>query len=570
MLLGGDEIGRTQRGNNNAWCQDNEISWYDWSETPSSARAARVHAAADRAAPRAPGVPAAAASCAGRRSNGSGLPDVWWFRPDGRKMTRRDWQRRRARARACSSTAARSRRPARAARTIEDDSFLLLFNAHHEDRAFTLPRRRFGAQWALELSTADPTVEAGSATLRRPHRGRGDLALDRDPEAGRVTRAPRRGSATARLELRATYRLQLTPDVRVRRRARARPLPARPRHLAPVPVSRRSRPAAGSTHGYDVVDPRRLSEELGGAQEFRRCAATARDAGMGMILDVVPNHMAADDANRVLGRPRAARAVLRHRPRDRPPPAVLRHRRPRRRPPGGSGGVRGDPRAGAGAGARRADRRRSASTTPTGWPTPPATSRGCATRGVERVWVEKILDPGERLRDWPVCGTVGYEFLNDVCALFVDPAGEEALTALWESGSGDRRSFGEVGFRGEARAGARHVLARGRAARPRAGRTAAGATPYGARIGILEPRPLRSRHCRSTGPTSTRRRGRVDRRGPPRDRPPGSSPDIARDACCSKPPRRRASSPAFSRRRRRSWPRASRTRPSTATAGCWR
>ena len=48
--------------------------------------------------------------------------------------------------------------------------------------------------------------------------------------------------------------------------------------------------------------------------------------------------------------------------------------------------------------------------------------------GVEHVWVEKILDPGERLRDWPVEGTVGYEFPNDVCALFVDPAGEAPLT----------------------------------------------------------------------------------------------------------------------------------------------
>ncbi len=65
-------------------------------------------------------------------------------------------------------------------------------------------------------------------------------------------------------------------------------------------------------------------------------------------------------------------------------------------------------------------------------------------RGAEHVWVEKILDPGERLRDWPVSGTVGYEFLNDACALFVDPAGEATLTALWEQVSGDRREFGEV------------------------------------------------------------------------------------------------------------------------------
>jgi (1->4)-alpha-D-glucan 1-alpha-D-glucosylmutase len=69
-----------------------------------------------------------------------------------------------------------------------------------------------------------------------------------------------------------------------------------------------------------------------------------------------------------------------------------------------------------------------------------------AERGAGRVWVEKILGPGERLRDWPVCGTVGYEFMNDVCALFVDPVGERGLTRLWESVSGDPRPFGDVAF----------------------------------------------------------------------------------------------------------------------------
>jgi (1->4)-alpha-D-glucan 1-alpha-D-glucosylmutase len=60
------------------------------------------------------------------------------------------------------------------------------------------------------------------------------------------------------------------------------------------------------------------------------------------------------------------------------------------------------------------------------------------------VWVEKILDPGERLRpSWPVEGTVGYEFLNDAAALFVDPAGEERLTALWNELAGDARPFSE-------------------------------------------------------------------------------------------------------------------------------
>ena len=67
-------------------------------------------------------------------------------------------------------------------------------------------------------------------------------------------------------------------------------------------------------------------------------------------------------------------------------------------------------------------------------------------RGVEHVWVEKILDPGEPLRDWPVDGTVGYEFLNDVCALFVDPAGEAPLTDLWVEVSGDDRRFADWAF----------------------------------------------------------------------------------------------------------------------------
>jgi (1->4)-alpha-D-glucan 1-alpha-D-glucosylmutase len=66
--------------------------------------------------------------------------------------------------------------------------------------------------------------------------------------------------------------------------------------------------------------------------------------------------------------------------------------------------------------------------------------------GAEHVWVEKILDPGERLRDWPVSGTTGYEFLNDVAALYVDPAGEAPLTDLWVEVSGDDRRFAEYAF----------------------------------------------------------------------------------------------------------------------------
>ena len=64
--------------------------------------------------------------------------------------------------------------------------------------------------------------------------------------------------------------------------------------------------------------------------------------------------------------------------------------------------------------------------------------------GVEHVWVEKILEPGERLRDWPVEGTTGYEFANDVTALFVDPAGEEPLTRWYAESTGETRSFDAI------------------------------------------------------------------------------------------------------------------------------
>ena len=126
----------------------------------------------------------------------------------------------------------------------------------------TLPRRRFGAQWALELSTADPTAEPGSRPPRRPHRGHGHRALDRGPEAGRVSAPP--------LELRATYRLQLTRPTSASPTARAlvpylRDLGISHLYLSPSlqarprlhPRLRRDRPARASR------------DELGGPEELR-------------------------------------------------------------------------------------------------------------------------------------------------------------------------------------------------------------------------------------------------------------------------------------------------------------
>jgi isoamylase len=162
MLLGGDELCRSQGGNNNAWCQDTEISWYDWAL---SDRALEMRDFVKRL------IRLRREHCTFRREtflrgqpvNDSPLPDVWWFRVDGRRMTARDWEHGEAvlgmflNGQAIASPGPRGEE-------VEDDSFVLLFNAHAEDREFKLPRRRMGVRWELELCTADASAQPGSAS----------------------------------------------------------------------------------------------------------------------------------------------------------------------------------------------------------------------------------------------------------------------------------------------------------------------------------------------------------------------------------------------------------------------
>lgn len=244
---------------------------------------------------------------------------------------------------------------------------------------------------------------------------------------------------------RCTYRVQLTPALGFRAVREivlpyVRELGVSHLYLSPVLKARH-----GSTHGYDVVDPTRVSAELGGEDELRLLCEEARAAGLGTIVDVVPNHMAAsEEENRYWRDPE-----LRARFFDWDP---------------GSGWYRRFFDIGELAGVRvenpdvfeethakalelvaggvvdglRIDH-------PDGLANPRAYLEQLRERGVRRVWVEKILEPGESLRaDWPVEGTTGYEFANDVTALFVDPAGEEPLTELYAELTGERRSFAEV------------------------------------------------------------------------------------------------------------------------------
>jgi len=154
MLLGGDELGRTQRGNNNAYCQDNEISWYDWEHVDDDLlEYTRRLIALRREHP----VLRRRRWFQGRSIRGS--VDLGWCKPDGAEMSDDDWDD------AASAPAVgiflngdaitdRDRRGQR----VTDDSFLLLFNGHADAIDWTLPKQ-WGQWWELITDTGDPGQE---------------------------------------------------------------------------------------------------------------------------------------------------------------------------------------------------------------------------------------------------------------------------------------------------------------------------------------------------------------------------------------------------------------------------
>jgi isoamylase len=152
MLLGGDEMGRTQHGSNNAWCQDNEISWFDWDVDEAGERLrqfTRRLIALRREHP----VFRRRQFLHGTEEEGSGLPDAWWFRTDGRRMTKRDWET--AHTVGMFLNGEEIAAPDEHGNRVVDDSFLLLFNGSHDDCDFRLPPGRFGRRWWVELRTDD-------------------------------------------------------------------------------------------------------------------------------------------------------------------------------------------------------------------------------------------------------------------------------------------------------------------------------------------------------------------------------------------------------------------------------
>jgi glycogen operon protein len=155
MLLGGDEMSRSQEGNNNPWCVDSELTWFDWELAEREGDLVDFTRRLIALRTNHP-VLRRAYFLTGEEPLGSGLPDAWWFRPDGLRMTRRNWQDGEARCLGVFLNGMEIPGTDAAGERITDDSFLILFNAGNDPVDFRLPTRRFGAMWVVELTTAEP------------------------------------------------------------------------------------------------------------------------------------------------------------------------------------------------------------------------------------------------------------------------------------------------------------------------------------------------------------------------------------------------------------------------------
>ena len=162
MLLAGDEVGRTQRGNNNAYCQDNEMSWFDWHQADRDllefARTAiefrKQHCNFRRRR-----------FFQGRPIRGNEVGDIGWFKPDGEHMSEEDWNSGFAKSIGVYLNGDAIPGVGRRGEPLHDDSFYLLFNAHHEAMDFVLPDGPWGKRFEKVFDTT--RLENGRARAMR-------------------------------------------------------------------------------------------------------------------------------------------------------------------------------------------------------------------------------------------------------------------------------------------------------------------------------------------------------------------------------------------------------------------
>jgi glycogen operon protein len=162
MLVAGDEISRTQNGNNNAYCQDNEISWLDWAKadtkllefTRKLIQLRKNHPVFCRRR-----------WYKGLPIKGVGLEDIAWFQPEGTEMTEENWNQDFAKSLGVFLNGRGLRAVGPRGEHIMDDSFYIIFNAHHESLPFTLPPQKFGRNWIKLLDTSQNYLEEKGETF---------------------------------------------------------------------------------------------------------------------------------------------------------------------------------------------------------------------------------------------------------------------------------------------------------------------------------------------------------------------------------------------------------------------
>jgi glycogen operon protein len=286
MICGGDEIGRTQRGNNNAYCQDNETSWHDWDlDEPRRALLAftrrlvalrREHPALRRDA-----------FSRGREIRGESVPDRTWLRHDGEPMNDADWTNPATSSLAMLTAGSCLEVFDEKGAPLEDDDLLFMLNASGVDLDFRVPSletRGRGAPWCLLVDTAADgaceMVDPGQSTRLTAR----SLKLFARRALGPSGLSGARGVPTS------TYRLQLHAKFGFNDAAAIVDyldlLGAGGVYLSPVLRAER-----GSTHGYDVVDHSVLNPELGSDADFAALTDALAARGMERMADFVPNHV---------------------------------------------------------------------------------------------------------------------------------------------------------------------------------------------------------------------------------------------------------------------------------------
>lgn len=157
MIAHGDEMGRTQNGNNNVYCQDSDLSWIDWSQVSDNANLVAFTKRLLEIRRDHPVFRRRRFLAGGPLGEGISERDIAWLTPNGRLMTQEDWGFTSGKSIMVYLNGSAIAEPDERGQRVVDDSYLLCFNAYHEDIDFTLPDAVLGGSWKLQIDTTEET-----------------------------------------------------------------------------------------------------------------------------------------------------------------------------------------------------------------------------------------------------------------------------------------------------------------------------------------------------------------------------------------------------------------------------